>query len=290
MKPRREARYLVVLTAAALTGSAPPLPEKRVDFQTLYRLAVRHKVEGIAYVALSRVPGLPDGTLALFEQAYKKLLLAENMQRGKGMKILNAFEESGIDCAALKGFVLRPLYPLPGMRTMGDIDVLIRKEQAGDVRAVMERLGYAAADFGRNPDVYVKRPIVNVEIHKALIQDKTDFFDTMWTRLVPEEGKRHIHAMTREDFYLFMLAHLKKHFVGSGTGIRSVTDVWVYRKQYGAELGFAYIAAQLEKSGLTEFEREVVELCECWFGGGERTKAARRIERRVLFEGVFGRP
>ena len=40
--------------------------------------------------------------------------------------LLKDFEENSVDCMPIKGFVIKNYYPSAEMRTMGDIDILIR--------------------------------------------------------------------------------------------------------------------------------------------------------------------
>ena len=59
-----------------------------------------------------------------------------------------------------------------------------------------------------------------------------------------------------EDFYIFMTAHEWKHFSGGGTGIRSLLDCYVFIKNKGESLDTDYIAEQMEKLGIADFEKE----------------------------------
>ena len=44
-------------------------------------------------------------------------------------------------------------------------------------------------------------------------------------------GKKHIYRMGMEDFYVHSLLHFRKHFTGSGVGIRFLADIYVFRQQ-----------------------------------------------------------
>ena len=43
--------------------------------------------------------------------------------------LLKNAEEKGTDMLLLKGMVLRELYPVPELRTMSDVDIIIKPEQ-----------------------------------------------------------------------------------------------------------------------------------------------------------------
>lgn len=63
--------------------------------------------------------------------------------------------------------------------------------------------------------------------------------------------------MSHDDFYIYHICHLFKHYSGGGTGLRSLSDTNVYYREYGECLDLAYIDAELKKLGLKEFERKI---------------------------------
>lgn len=285
---QREAFYLLKIIAAAIDGGCVEIPTGNFDWDNLFQLTVMHKVEGLAYAGLAQTSGLPDEVLNRFAEAYKLSVFTEYVQHSEGVKLLRLMEKNGIDCLPLKGWVIKPLYPQPALRSMCDIDILIKKPQSAAVKNLMVSMGYTVESFGSNPDIYIKKPIMNIEIHNALIRDKTDHFATAWDRAVLKDGRSHTYLMTDEDYYIFLLAHLRKHFFGSGTGVRSVTDVWVYLKNYESTLDWAYIKEKLSDSGIWEFDRRIYALCLCWFASAEKTPEVEEYEEKILFSAAYG--
>lgn len=284
----KEALYLIELLATALTDKVSSLPEESFDWDNLYDLSVLQKVEAMAYIGLSKVAGIPDEVMDRFENEYKKEIAFEMIRHAEGRKILNSFEKNGIDCLPLKGWVIKDMYPMPAMRYMCDIDILFKKEKADHVRKVLAALGYEVSEFGKNPDVYMKKPILNIEMHKALIQDKTDHFEKSWDRALLKENSEHTYSMTLEDYYIYMMAHLYKHFFGSGTGVRSVCDVHVFLSKNKDALDRAYIDEKLKNSGIYDFDKKVRELCDIWFGEKEMTDELHKFGMKFLLCGAFG--
>ena len=66
----------------------------------------------------------------------------------EGNRILAALSEEGLDCIALKGWIMRNLYPHAVMRQMVDIDILVRPYDYTRVLRVMSSLGYHASAEG----------------------------------------------------------------------------------------------------------------------------------------------
>ncbi len=284
----RESKYLIKLLAAAISGEHIGAPEADFDCEYLFDLAQLHKVECMVFVGMSQSDELPPNMVSRFDDAFKKSIVADYLQHSEGVRILREMENRGIDCMPLKGWIIKPLYPQPAMRSMCDIDILVKKEQADVTRTLMASLGYDTVDFGGNPDVYMKKPIMNIEVHNALIQDKTDHFATSWSRAVPKKGNNHTFSMTNEDYYIYMSAHLHKHFTGGGTGIRSIADISVFLSHYEDSLNWSYIEDVLTKSGLWQFDRKIKELSEYWFCKGKRTAAVDELENKFLFSAAYG--
>ena len=285
----KEASLLVYLLVAALGGPAPAVPAD-VDWDNLTALAALQKVEAMVCAGLADVPDVPADVRAGLERAYKKEISAQIIRRNEGNKILNAFEVNGIDCVPLKGWILQDMYPNPAMRYMCDLDILFKPEQSADVQRVLEALDYVPQELGGNPEVYYKKPIMNIEMHKAIVRDKTDHFDRTWERVVPQAHCTHTFSMTPEDYYLYMIAHFYKHFVGGGTGVRYVCDEEVFLRAHGETMDRAYVDERLEKSGYLDFERQVRALCGAWFHDAPADEALTAFAQKMLFCGVFGTP
>lgn len=285
----KEATLLVSLLHAALGGETPA-PPADTDWENLYALAMQQKVEAMVSAALSDVPDVPQEIRARFLNAYKKEISAQIVRRNEGMKILNAFEVNGIDYVPLKGWVLQDLYPNPAMRYMCDMDILFKPGQSADVQRVLEALDYVPQELGGNPEVYYKKPIMNIEMHKRIVRDVTDYYDRIWERVLPAENSRHGFSMSAEDFYLYMIAHFYKHFIGGGTGVRYVCDTEVWLRAYDETMDRAYVDDHLQQSGYLDFERQIRALCRCWFHDEPADEALTEFSRKMLFCGVFGTP
>ncbi len=100
------------------------------------------------------------------------------------------------------------------MREFADHDVLFDAGRAADVRAIMEGLGFTAARFGTgNDDIYHKEPILNFETRTALfgpLHDKKyyEYYSDVKGRLLGDGREK---RFAREDFYLYLVAHERKH-------------------------------------------------------------------------------
>jgi hypothetical protein len=279
------------LASCMVNGRTPePSQVQAMDLQSLYAAAKRHLLLGITAAALERAGVSDDAFVQARGKAVKKVALFDLERKA----ILERFEEAGIWYMPLKGSLLKELYPAIGMREMADNDILCDPDRFGDIQRIMEELGYEAelSPMGVH-DHYTKPPTLSFEIHRALFNlshgEKFDsYYRDVKSRLVPEEGKRFGYHFSDEDFYLYMLTHEYKHFSGNGTGLRSLLDTYVYLKAKEASMDRDYLAGELEKLGLTEFEKENRSLSMKLFNGEPLTEAEEKMLGIVKDSGTYG--
>ncbi len=288
-----EGSYLIALLSAVLHNKIPPPLPPELDLERLYKLAAWHSVANMACYGLNRLEPMPaPDIMKQFREARNKCLAREARQELEVKLILSSLEEKQINHMPIKGYIIKNLYPQPDMRMMADVDILVEVDQLEKAGEAMLSLGYTAEHTGGNHDVYYKRPVMNIELHRALITESNSklyaYFGSGWDRTRPIAGSSYRYEMSNEDFYIYMLAHMAKHYRGGGTGIRSVMDVWVYNRHYKDKLDWNYINAELEKAGLYSFARSVQELSEQWLDG----KAAKEINQDmgafILANGTYG--
>ena len=133
---------ITLLLRSAITGEKLSLPEdfRLEDADELIR---KQSILPMAYMGAYNCGISPDTELMRqYKQQYFRILLRHEQQMRAVETICRAFEENGIDYALLKGCIMKPLYPNPEMRIMGDADILIREEQYGKIRTIMTELGY----------------------------------------------------------------------------------------------------------------------------------------------------
>ncbi len=285
--------YLIALLAAVLHGKNPPPLPPELDLEKLYKLAAWHHVANMAYYGLIRLDPLPPpAVMKPFQEARNLALVKEARQELEVGQLVMALEAHQIKHLPLKGFIIKHLYPQPDMRLMADIDILVEESQLQAAKEVMLALGYTAFSEGANHDVYHKMPVMNIELHRALIAksypDLHAYFGAGWERAVLKEGTNYHYQMTREDFYIYLLGHMAKHYRNAGTGIRSVMDVWVYKNQLQNQLDWSYIQTELRKAGLFDFAQNMETLAECWFDGREYSEEYLALTQFILTSGTYG--
>lgn len=287
--------YLIQLLRAALQGKTPPAPPEDLDWRQLYTQADFHSVACTVYYGILMLPEeqQPEQeVLGLFRKAAQIVLGRETMQQYEVQHIMEKLDSKGIPYLPLKGWKMKRLYPRPDMRSMCDVDILIRQEDMPGFPAIMKESGFELEYHGMHHDEYIKNGTLSIEIHRLLFEPDSDwyeYFKQYMERTSVLDSKRQERQLPQEDFYLYLIAHMAKHFRNGGTGVRSVMDVYVYQKAYGDSLDTAYVQREFEKLGLGGFARAMEELAQSWFAGEQiRSDCHPKMAAYILNGGAYG--
>lgn len=265
---------MIYLISCALAGEKPDetLVEK-MNLELLYRMAKSCTLSGIVCMALESADAfnkkLKSGESSEEAELTKKWMDSKNKAVRKVMlldaerKNIFAFmEKKGIWHMPLKGVILKEFYPKLGMRQMSDNDILYDSNFQKDLCEWMESQGYTVVSVGiGNHDVYEKPPVYNYEMHTSLYgathpKEWIDYYENVKDRLILTDDTKFGYHFTDEDFYVYIITHAFKHYDGSGTGIRSLIDIYVYLKEKEAIMDWKYISRELARVNVDEFERK----------------------------------
>ena len=276
---------IVALIRSGLTGEKLRLPDG-FDMERAGRQMIRHQIQPLCYVGAVNCGverNLP--AMKLLFQHYCRSLQHSEGQMNAAEQLFRAFDAEGIDYRPLKGCRMKGLYPRAEMRPMGDADVLVCSKQYDRIRSVVEKLGYQE-QVESNHELIWNRKDLHLELHKRLIpsynKDYYRYFGDGWRLAKVEEGTR--FGMTCEDEYVYLFTHFAKHYRDGGIGCRHVTDLWVYRKAY-PEMNEEYVAAELKKLRLFEFEQNIRRVTAVWFEEADSvsSQTEEQVKKNKLF-------
>ncbi|SCG88329.1 Uncharacterised protein [uncultured Clostridium sp.] len=273
-KMTQTSEHLLYLMACALQGvSAREEILTNVDLKQLLIMARKHSVASMVCMALEKT-----AIFANADEAEKKQWLeAKNKAIRKNMlldaerkAILHELETQGIWYMPLKGSILKDWYPKPGMREMADNDILFDPSGCEQVREIFQNRGYKTVSFSKgNHDEYEKAPIYNFEMHISLFHGMYKGLAEQYTNvkehLLPVDGTAYQFAFTPEDFYVFALAHAHKHYSHSGTGVRTLADIYVMDRHLGDIMDRDEVEQKLTQLGIAEYEQHSRGLAEKLF-------------------------
>lgn len=289
--------YLVATIGAVLRQDKVPEPPKELDFKEFYRFAKFHCVENIVYHALEQIEiEGQEELLAKWAQNRDGNIFKLMTQLGELERLSAAFEEMKIKHLPLKGALLVDIYPQFDFRYLGDLDILFEEKDLPKVFEFMESQGYKAVeeDFAIHHTDYSKTMNgfeMMIEVHNDLVEKHREYYELYeepWSNLQLENVTNYRYKMSLEDFYIFLLVHLVKHYYNSGTGIRSIMDIYVFLNAYGEQLNYSYIDQKLDLVGLKEFRDSIEQVTMSLFEGTPLPEKLIEMAERLLSHGAFG--
>lgn len=280
-----DTQIVLSLIRAVLDG-VPAVVQEDFPAEEYLAFAREQQIETILIEGLHQ-SGYPiTGDL---RDVYIKATWMSSRQMAAAEGIYAAFETGKADYMPLKGSLLKFLYPSEELRSMGDIDILIRMEQYDRIRALMSEAGYREIEETEHEFVWNKAGI-QVELHKCLIPDYNKdyyaYFGEGW-QYAERVGATYRYEMNTEDTFVFLFTHYAKHYRDSGVGIRQALDLYVYRRAY-PHMNEDYVQEKMVLLQLERFYANTMHMLKVWFGTAEHTEASQLISDRLFASGVFG--
>lgn len=258
---------------------APENQDEVMDF------AREHSLTYITATALAKASG---------KNSYLALSLAEaaKVQRQSAAQATfeDALEKSSIDHIALKGAVLRPLYPEPYMRSSCDIDILVREKDLDRALEVILPIMPCEKTDKRVHDIMLMYGGgLVLELHFSLAEQddkKSEVLGRVWDNAVLCEGTKHTYKMTDEFFTFHLLSHAAYHFVSGGCGIRPFIDLYITCQKLSPDMDKVFSLCR--ECGIETFSKNALHLMRVWFDGKEHTETTLLMQNYLLPAGSFG--
>lgn len=278
-------KYFLEMVSASIKGSPiPPCPEN-ISGELIYKLSVRNAVQGILYLAVkSGAVTLSAETEAKLQKSYMAILAREASQQEEIEYIRSAFNEKNIEFMFLKGTHLKSLYPVPEMRFMVDMDILVKEKNMNKGGELILARGFTQEMNNGKDIVLVKKPFLTIELHKMLFVEDYfmhDYFTSVWDRI--EKVSDYEYKMPINDLYVYTLAHLAEHYLEAGSCFRPLMDLFLMEQKYADLLDFDYINQQFEEIGIDKFAKKIRQLYKCAFDGTEYDDDLITMENYIVF-------
>lgn len=281
---------IIKIIYAALTGNKQELPCD-FDLSRAARIAKVHSISPIFYYGATTCGVSQTETVMqeLFMQTCVNITLSQR-QMHELNQLFCTFDQQDIDYMPLKGTLIKALYPKPEMRSMGDADVLIRTEQYGKIKPVVQNLGFKEIAESQCELIWDKPGALHLELHKAItppnVEDFYWYFGTGWDKANHVKANR--YELSVEDHFLFVFTHFARHYRSGGIGIKHMVDIWLYNKAYPS-MDCEYIEKELKKLKLYDFYLNVCETLKVWFEEKEPTAVSDFITETIFDNGAFGK-
>lgn len=225
-------------------------------------------------------------------------------------RVVNSFRDKDIDVMAMKGAVLAELvYQDIGTRSMSDIDLLIKKEDIAKADAVLNTIGYKAADPSpfdsmENPNNYLTTrdyrsrkpgcPSFHVHWHMvnssipAPYSSAIDMQDIWKDAVSVEIAGAKIKSMSPHHFMIHLSEHAMR-VTHSASRLIYLVDVAALIKRYGDELDWDNTVRTGKNFGVAIFMHNILNLTQLTTGINipERVLKSLKPEKRTIWERLF---
>ncbi|WP_044974988.1 nucleotidyltransferase family protein [Ruminococcus sp. HUN007] len=288
---RKNALDMIWLTSCVLRGTSHDQERLyEIDLKGLFYVCQKHSLTACVAYALESA-GIKDEN---FSQAKEKAIRKNILMDTERKKILDRLEKEKIWYMPLKGSLLKDWYPRLGMRQMSDNDILCDGSKRARIKEIMEDLGFKCEHYGKgNDDAYHKEPVCNFEMHNELFHTANagnlhEYYGDVKDRLIKDENNDYGYHFRTEDFYIYITAHEYKHFAAGGTGVRSLVDTYVFLKKFSDSMDWDYIAEELKKLGIEEYEKNNRELALKFLETDDLTEEETKLLDYHIFSGSYG--
>lgn len=311
---------LELLQVALGTRSALSRTPSRTEWEELFSAAKGHVIMGLCFAGIEKLPKeqMPDKDLLI--HWFGLATLQKNLKR-KYDAVMAEFaallQQAQIRFVVFKGLAVAAKYPVPELRTMGDIDFYVPPtdfhravEYIESTLCQIEEKDYIDKHFaftwkGIRFEMHYQMETFGYDKHQAYysrwmddaMASGTCCFDALGTpvpMLPPEADLVHVFK------------HWMNHLIGEGIGLRQTTDIAVLTGAYRQHIDVGPLKQHLSRIGYLRAFDAVVLMVEKYYaipwpeywedrymtGSLPRSVASRfadRLMNDVLRNGNFGR-
>lgn len=253
--------------------------------------------QGIAALLYNCLKGMQEKQ-CIPREAMEKLKKAyyENIARNmylytELLKILKPFNNKGIKVIVLKGATLAKIvYKDIGLRSMRDIDLLVKKEDLSYAKETMSDLGYVPKMHLLSEEWYKKNHYhlptymhreksLMVEIHWDITKKPFDINIKKWFEraIYAEYNSCKVLMPSPEDIIIHLCLHLYNHGYHSQMFLRELCDISETINHYRDEIDWMLLQNEINDYGLHKPVYSILYLVKNLFGNVEIPSQAQFI-------------
>lgn len=256
-----EQKFFIKILADHVAGKKTETPEG-LDWNAISRLSKAHQVEGIVMKQCG--DDIPDDYRERFNQAQGTTLFYYTNRRADMKEVAEALKRENIPFFVVKGFEVAQFYPYPALRTMSDCDIVIENNYKRKAIEILKGMGFQSSIPPTAQQWACKRNGIGFELHDALVQHG-EFTNSAQEHFFNSFAQYVTNGSLDWSFhFLFLLMHLRKHFLNYGVGFRQFMDLAVLI-QNGPDLDWIWMEEKLQELKLAKYAHACYSLIERWF-------------------------
>ena len=257
----KEQMFFIQILADHLNGRETKCNDV-LDWNIIYDYARKHQVSGIVYTQAKNY--MPAETLNVFRQETIATVYNATIRNNDFATVTKALNENKIPNFIIKGPAVAALFPNTKLRSMGDIDLVVKHEDREKCHNIIINSGYKCVSKQDDREWQYYKKNMEMELHDRLVYDEAvnekgqdEFFNDCWQYVHEGQLDWNFHL-------LFLIFHLRKHFMNSGVGFRMFMDLAVVAEK--AHIDWYILEDNLKKTGMFEFAKKCYGFIGRWFG------------------------
>lgn len=241
------------------------------DWAIVYKLTEINSVSGIVGYVFQQadVDGVPEVICRKYEDDFLSTIMISTIRDEAMKSLIVLLNKYCIDHLLFKGYIVKDLYTVPELRTYGDIDFAIRREDRSRCNALMRKNGYCLLDDWE-PVYSYEKDNEHYEIHTELLDsnlnnnyDYQAYFRDFWKHT--DHADQHSFTLNLDFHLIYLLMHIAKHVYGSGAGIRMYLDIAFYLRAYRHQIDWEHFRQEVHTLKIDRFVNTVFTAVERWF-------------------------
>lgn len=242
------------------------LPDS-AEVEGVYALLRKHAIHAIPAGILNDIDMSDDlkgkWKKQIFQQIYNYMSIVNEQD-----EILSALTKEKIPVVTVKGTSAAQYYPTPQYRAMGDIDLLVKKEDFHRAERTILACGYRTTEDDHDVDRHItlKKSRISVELHwrfasENVIDNPSEFDEILYQDI---ECGRTILSTPQNG--LVLLEHIAQH-LNAGIGLRQIIDWMMYvNKCLDDQAWKEHFQTLAKKTGLEKLAVHITKMCQIYLG------------------------
>ena len=281
-----------------LHGSVTAKPQE-AELSKVFTWAEKHKLSAIFFIQCEHFLKPDTSGFQRLHRSFGAAVAQYVARQQAGAKFRTAMDAASLPYLPIKGPWVGEAYPHPQLRTMSDLDFLVRAEDAEQIRNSLISHGFENTMWSETGWDYTFGQTL-FELHTALLHSRSP--ETSALAELLEQFREYVHPAEGSCYeleptfhFLFLIAHLATHLRYAGVGYRQFYDLAVVMERGNYEIDWARLREQTERIGFFKFVQLCLALNQRWFGTPSpydtellTDEFFDRITEKIFADGVFG--
>ena len=304
---KNQKKLIEILSLSIRGQKLNELNVEEIEWDIVLKEAIEHDIQMLLYTALKDIPSSSDSWKEFIARLKMITMrtVARYIQHNQDISIvLTRLKEAGIPVIALKGIVLKELYPCPELRTMGDTDLLVPIEYINLSKNIIEDLGYYE-DMPHARGVHLAHETkLYIELHWELLEQNKlkhsieSLEKDVWSnKVLTNICGIQMHRLGNVDQMLYLCFHMITHLIYGGFGLRQLCDFILCTESTKDIINWEEFWDKAGKLGIANFASAIFMVCSQTLGLDaplpptkfrHKQKIIQKLTLEIMRSGTFG--